>query len=146
LGRRRTGDPLLRIYEGCARAIVGSVPGANIFKLHRDTPQISYLRYPTFERDPHPALTGALVVSLRSFELQWRDYSGTKNPPILHRKEEFVGQSHPHRDRFERLTRQEERVGLFREPSRIGTLSGWQAALAEAGVALRGHRVISSKI
>jgi DNA phosphorothioation-associated putative methyltransferase len=34
--------PLLRVYEGCARAYVGSVDGANILKMHRAKPQVSY--------------------------------------------------------------------------------------------------------
>jgi len=33
--------PLLRVYEGCARALIGSVEGANIVKLHLDAPRVS---------------------------------------------------------------------------------------------------------
>jgi DNA phosphorothioation-associated putative methyltransferase len=50
--------PVLRIYEGCARVVVGSVEGANIIKLDRDAPVVSYLQYHQFEDDPHPALQG----------------------------------------------------------------------------------------
>jgi DNA phosphorothioation-associated putative methyltransferase len=37
--------PVLRVYEGCARAYIGTVEGANLIKLHRGTPQVSYLSY-----------------------------------------------------------------------------------------------------
>jgi DNA phosphorothioation-associated putative methyltransferase len=34
--------PILRIYEGCARTYIGSADGANLIKLHRGIPQVSY--------------------------------------------------------------------------------------------------------
>ena len=49
-------DPLLRVYEGCARAYLGEIEGANLIKLHRHSGKVSYLVYPDFETDPHPAL------------------------------------------------------------------------------------------
>ncbi len=49
-------DPLFRVYEGCARAYLGEIAEANILKLHRFSGTISYLAYPDFEADPHPAL------------------------------------------------------------------------------------------
>lgn len=55
---------LLRVYEGCARAYIGSVEDANIIKLHRGAPQISYLSYPEFDDDPHPELATSLLVPL----------------------------------------------------------------------------------
>jgi DNA phosphorothioation-associated putative methyltransferase len=37
---------ILRVFEGCARAYIGRVEGANIVKLNRLEPKISYLSYP----------------------------------------------------------------------------------------------------
>lgn len=34
---------ILRVYEGCARAYIGAVEGANIVKLKHRHPQVSYL-------------------------------------------------------------------------------------------------------
>lgn len=34
-------DPILRLYEGCARSYIGSVEGSNLIKLHRGEPQVS---------------------------------------------------------------------------------------------------------
>jgi len=60
---------VLQAYEGCARAYVGAVDGANIIKLHRHDPAVSYLAYPDFEIDPHPALVGAMHVGLRRVKM-----------------------------------------------------------------------------
>ena len=40
---------LLRVYEGCARAYLGEVEGANLIKLHRHSGKVSYLVDPDFE-------------------------------------------------------------------------------------------------
>lgn len=47
-------EPLLRIYEGCARAYLGTIEDANVVKLHRFSGEVSYLAYPDFDTDPHP--------------------------------------------------------------------------------------------
>lgn len=132
----------LRLFEGCARGYLGRVEGANIVKLHRQEPKISYLSYPAFEKDPHPALAEALTVNLRTFSLRVRRYTQYRNPPILHRKETFVAAEHPLRAKFARLTRLEEAKGLYADPARIGTRDGWAAVLTARGFALRGHRLV----
>jgi DNA phosphorothioation-associated putative methyltransferase len=137
---------LLRIYEGCARVYIGAVDGANVIKLHRHEPQVSYLSYPDFERDPHPALSASLIVNLQALSVRYREYAGSSNPPILHRKEEFVPADHPLRTKFGRLTQQEERWGLYDEPTVIGTKHGWQKVLDDRGVRLSGHRVLRKRL
>ena len=134
--------PVLQVYEGCARVLAGTVDQANMIKLSVTEPQVSYLTYPDFDRDPHPTLRSAITVNLRKLTVDWRDYSRSENPPLLHRKEEFLGVDDPRRPLYERLTRSEMRAGLYENPERIGTLKGWQATLAAAGVALRGHRLV----
>jgi DNA phosphorothioation-associated putative methyltransferase len=134
--------PVLRVYEGCGRVLAGTVLHANLVKLSVTEPQVSYLSYPDFDRDPHPTLQSAVVVNLRRLSVDWRDYSGSDNPPLLHRKEEFVGPDHPKRPLYERLTRAEMRAGLYQQPERIGTLKGWLAVLHAAGVSIRGHRLV----
>lgn len=134
--------PVLRLYEGCARAYIGAVDGANVVKLHRHEPQVSYLSYPDFEGEPHPALGASLVVNFQTFRVQYREYTGSGNPPILHRKEAFVPTDHPLRPKFARLTKQEERWGLYDESAVIGTRQGWQKVLDDRGIYLSGHRVL----
>ena len=69
----------------------------------------------------------------------------SRNPPILHRKETFVAEDHPLRPKFARLTAAELSKGLFEESSRIGTRHGWEQALIEKGLILRGHRLIAHR-
>lgn len=137
--------PLLRIYEGCARAYLGEVEGANIIKIHRRTGKLSYLVYPDFEHDPHPALLRCVRLNLRTRQIDCYDYAQSTNPPILHRKEAFLHPEHPLYAKFARLSRQEEQHGLLTDAAGIGTRQGWQKRLDESGYALRGHRLVSRR-
>jgi DNA phosphorothioation-associated putative methyltransferase len=131
--------PILRVYEGCARAYVGAMDAANLIKLHYDSPQVTYLAYPDFENDAHPALAGYLLVPLQGQSLRYCDYGNSNNPPILHRKEQFIHSSHPLRATFAALTKEEIDAGLYAEPSRIGTRLGWARALSAHGCAIVDH-------
>jgi DNA phosphorothioation-associated putative methyltransferase len=133
---------VLRVYEGCARAYIGSVENANVIKLKVSKPQISYLYYPDFEKTAHPALAGSLVVPLNNFRIKYTEYAESANPFILHRKETLLAQGHPLRARFERLTEQEERCGLYEHPESIGTKDGWERVLNRKGFTLSGHRLV----
>lgn len=134
--------PVLRVYEGCARAYVGAVEGANIVKMHRLKPQISYLQYPEFETDPHPALAASLKVPLNTFHIDYREYKDSRNPFILHRKETMLAPDHPLKNKFARLTAQEEKKGLYEAPQLIGTREGWQKILEEKEIYYSGHKLM----
>lgn len=136
--------PLLRVYEGCARALTGSVEEAAILKMHRRKPQVSYLAYPRFEKDPHPALSTVLIARLGKLQIDFKDFRNSENPPILHRKETFLPSSHPLHGRFARLTKQEERHGLLDEPRLRGNKDSWNERLRTAGLTLRGHQIVRS--
>ena len=138
-------EPLLRIYEGCARAYLGEVEGANVIKIHRRSGKLSYLVYPEFESDPHPALLRCVKLNLRTRQIECYDYGQSANPPVLHRKESFLHPEHELREKFARLTAQEEKQGLLEDPSGIGTRDGWNRRLTERGYALKGHRVVKRK-
>ena len=134
-------SPLLRVYAGCAEALSGRVEEATLLKMHRLKPQVSFLAYPRFDKDPHPSLSASIVCRLREQRVDYRDFSTRENPPILHRKETFVADDYPGKKKFAQLTRQEERAGLLNSPT-IGTYDGWNEALREHGWQLRGHRLI----
>lgn len=136
--------PLLQVYEGCARVLAGTVEHANMIKLSVAEPQVSYLSYPDFDRDPHPTLKSAVTVNLRKLTVDFRDYSASENPPLLHRKEEFLSSDDPNRSRYERLTKLEVKAGLYDHPERIGTLKGWTETLETAHVKIRGQRIFRS--
>jgi DNA phosphorothioation-associated putative methyltransferase len=135
-------DPLLRADEGCARADLGEIEGANLIKLHRQSGTVSYLVYPDFDADPHPTLLRSIKLDLRTREIDSTDYAAAANPPVLHRKETFLLPDDPRWAKFDRLTRQEERAGLRDDTATIGTRAEWADRLRERGYALRGHRLV----
>ena len=130
--------PELRLAVEYAVAAAGP---ADVYKIAKSGTSVSALEYPDFDRDPHPALRAAAQVDLQTGAVRRRDYSRTKNPPILHRKELFVAEDHPLRATFAALTREEECCGLYTDPNRIGTRAGWQHVLDARGVRVSGHRV-----
>ena len=135
-------EPLLRIYEGCAREYLGEIEGANVVKIHRFSGKVSYLVYPNFETDPHPAISRSVKLSLRTRELYCQDYAISTNPPILHRKETFLLPDHPLHRKFASLTQREEAYGLLDDTSTIGTRNGWEKRLQDTGFMLRGHQLV----
>ncbi len=126
-------------------AYLGEIEGANLIKLHRRSGKVSYLVYPDFDADPHPALLRSIKLNLRTREIESTDYAASPNPPVLHRKEAFLRPDDPRRAKFERLTGQEERAGLLDDTATIGTRAGWSERLRERGYALRGHRLVRSR-
>jgi DNA phosphorothioation-associated putative methyltransferase len=147
--------PILRVYEGCGRAYLGEVEGANIVKIHRRSGKLSYLVYPDFETDPHPALVRCVRLNLRTRQIECYEYggrgsadgtsAGTINPPVLHRKEAFLLPEHPLYVKFARLTAKEEKHGLLDDAGGIGTRDGWARRLSERGFAVTGHRLFKCK-
>lgn len=133
--------PILRIYEGCARNYVGEPDGANIIKIHRQKPKVSYLSYPDFDTVAHPTLHNALIVPLRELNVKYLEWTSSDNPPILHRKEEFVPEVYHSRNKFKRLTQQEEKAGLYENPRSIGMRQQWEQLLLEKKVKITGHRL-----
>ncbi len=80
----------------------------NLVKFRTDELKLSFLAYPDFETDAHPALTRALTLDLVTGKARHTDYTSNLNPPILHGKETFLPEGHPLRGQFEELTKAEE--------------------------------------
>ena len=137
-------EGILRVVEGCARSLVGVIEGANVVKMSRRKPVVSYLSYPDFDKVAHPLLEFSVSVHLRELRARWHDFGNRENPPVLHRKELMVGTDYPGYEKFERLSRLEERAGLLSR-SDIGTVLGWQSALSQAGWRIRGHELRRSE-
>jgi DNA phosphorothioation-associated putative methyltransferase len=133
---------VLRVYEGCARVLTGEIEGTTIIKLRRHEPKISYLAYPAFDTEAHPSLVRSLRVDLRSFHLKDRDFTERTDPPVLHRKEEFVPEDYPGRETFAALTTAEEAAGLYAMPEHIGTKARWESLLHDRGVRIEGHTLL----
>jgi DNA phosphorothioation-associated putative methyltransferase len=76
-------EPVLRVYEGCARALRGEAEGANVLKLHRYSGKVTYLVCPALDRDPDPALELRVKVTLPALSIDVFDYSGREERPRL---------------------------------------------------------------
>jgi len=131
----------LRVLEGCAQELLGAVSSASIVKFNTEKPRVVYLEYPDFNADPHPALRGAYAVDLQTLRASYADYSQRSNPPILHRKEQFVEPEYPGRAMFARLTEQEVEAGLYSDPHRIGTRNHWNSLLEGSGFEIGDHEL-----
>lgn len=138
-------DPLLRLYEGCASRTIGRPPEANIIKFHFRQPKITYLVYPDFDTDPHPALHASMQIDLRDLYVRYRDYDASDNPPLLHQKNLLVTPDYPLYETFAKLTQQEEDWGLLDNIGAIFDRQGWERCLNEHCAVLKGHRVIWQK-
>ena len=138
-------DPLLRLYEGCASRTIGRPQEANVVKFHFRKPKISYLFYPNFDTDPHPALHTSMAIDLRDLHVHYRDYDSNDNPPLLHQKDSMVTADYPLYEKFAKLTRQEEGWGLLDDLHLIYDTRGWQKCLEEHCAELKGHRVVWRK-
>ncbi|MGQ9869562.1 DNA phosphorothioation-associated putative methyltransferase [Leptodesmis sp.] len=138
-------DPLLRLYEGCASRTIGRPQEANVIKFHFRKPKISYLFYPNFDTDPHPALHTSMEIDLRDLHVHYRDYDPNDNPPLLHQKDLMVTANYPLYEKFARLTRQETDWGLLDDLRLIYNTRGWQKCLEKHCAELKGHRVVWRK-
>jgi len=113
--------PLLRLVVFAARQIVGDVE-CDLVKISTDGRKVSFLRYPDFERVPHPELNYSVKVYLPKASHSFRDYADSTNPPILHRKEAFLDEFHPQYRQLVYLSEKEQALGLLSRPD-IGTRS-----------------------
>lgn len=119
---------------------MGEVP-YDVVKISLHGRSVSFLDYPTFDTEAHPALVRSIRIYLPRATYGVREYDSSRNPPILHRKDALVLPSHPRYHIFQELTDQEEALGLL-EPTDIGYRLGWEALLAQRGVAVVGHDIV----
>lgn len=100
---------------------------------------VSLLGYEDFENSAFPALFESYRVNLKTCVVTVRRYG--KNRPILHRKELLLPPDALERDSYVALTRELERRGLFVDMAKRGRQNAWKAALVEARIEVRDHRV-----
>jgi DNA phosphorothioation-associated putative methyltransferase len=91
--RRDTLDqvqPVLRVYEGCARAILGEIEEANVIKLHRFSGKVSYLVCPDLDSDTNPSLRMRVKVNLPALSIDVFDHTGQSHLPRLGVRPDFL--------------------------------------------------------
>lgn len=115
----------------------------NVAKLQTSGEHVSLMRYEGFFDDPFPPLAKAWSIDLERESVRLARHDPDGNPPILHRKELLLPPAHPSRAHFAQLTRDLERYDLFRESSKIGRRRPWAQRLADAGVDVVDHRVVT---
>lgn len=144
LCRPQKGDVPDIVLETITRAEIAAKPAAdwNLVKLHLNQFSISFLSYPEFDIDPHPALQEATKINLRTGSIERVDYSGRGNPPILHRKETFLPTADSRYELFAALTKSEEAAGLYANPSTIGLRHQWQTLLRRLGWRHDNHTLV----
>ncbi|WP_052050809.1 DNA phosphorothioation-associated putative methyltransferase [Leptolyngbya sp. KIOST-1] len=137
-------DPLLRLYEGCASRTIGRPEEATVVKFHVQKPQITYLAFPQFDKDPHPALKTSMAIALQDLYVRYRDYD-SDNPPLLHQKDQTLAPDYPSHAKFAKLSQQEQKWGLLNDVKAIFDRRGWERCLLDHGAELQGHRVVWRK-
>lgn len=143
--RPRAEDFLPELWKTVCRAEIAAQPDPswNLLKLHTDQVTITFLSYPEFDAEPHPALAEATKINLNTGSVSRTDYRQRSNPPILHRKETFLPPNDSRIPAFAALTRHEEEAGLYRDPSRIGLRVQWLTLLRRLGLEYEGHTLVS---
>lgn len=143
--RPRKGDLPSAFQAEIRRAQIAAAPASdwNLLKLHMDEFALTFLSYPEFDNDPHPALAEATKINLNTGSILRTDYRKRANPPILHRKETFLPSNDPRIPGYADLTKREEAAGLYRDPSRIGLRVQWLTLLKRLGLGYEGHSLIS---
>jgi hypothetical protein len=118
----------------------------NLLKIARDKNSVSFMWYPGFYENPHPALDGSASVNLVTGRVKYSN--PTKNPVILHRKETFISRNDHHYEKFQQLTAQEEKAGLYAKNilNKIGRRDYWDMLLCEKEVSIVDHRLQKSDV
>jgi len=115
----------------------------NLIKFGRNDHTISFLEYADFETNPHPALSKAVSIDLKTGKVTTTDFSKRDNRPILHRKESFVPSDHPDYAKFKALSEAEAEAGLLggKEGGSgfIGFQKQWDSLLASKGLKIKDH-------
>ena len=127
--------------EPIARAeICAADPEWNVVRIAKGS--VSLLLYESFDAAAFPALLVSTKVDLASGDVTHTDYRQRANPPILHRKELLLPPNDPRLPVFRALTSVAEEHGPSPDSNKIGTRKAWEARIAEAGLVLRGHRLV----
>jgi DNA phosphorothioation-associated putative methyltransferase len=118
----------------------------NVIKYIPHTDKLSLLNYPDFFDNAFPELAFSWRVDTLAEKVERRNYQNSLNPPILHRKELFIPQSHPRQEEYKSLTKTAEDIGLFATQQinkiQIGFKQPWYSLIHSIGYQVEGHQLI----
>jgi hypothetical protein len=123
---------------------IGLVKETTLIKFFLDQFKISFLDYPDFFENPHPALHYSETVNLITGKRRTIDYTKQDNPPILHRKETMISPNRSEYGKWLELTKQLEEEGCYEEPRKIGFKVYWENLLQNKGLTYSGHDLCKS--
>jgi len=83
-------SPLLRVYEGCARALCGEVEGCEIVKLHRYSGKVTYLALHEHEPTDRPRTATRVKVTLPTLGVDVFTYPDDESTPTFEFGEQLL--------------------------------------------------------
>lgn len=114
----------------------------NVLKLDSVTQSVTFLNYPGYFDTAFPRLLEYWTVSIERESVQYRTFANSLNPPVLHRKELLLSETHFRTREYERLTASAEDIGLFDNPHLIGFSRAWDDLLKTRGYEVVGHALL----
>ncbi len=133
------------VEAGLVEAAQAKLPTAsqyNLVRIDQGREEVAFLHYPDLGVTPFPALLDSWRVHVPTSLVTHRQYSGSRNPPILHRTELLLPDDHPACATFTSLTQTCEAIGLFDNPTIIGYRRNWDDLIASKGFSLSGAELI----
>jgi len=114
----------------------------NVYRISLSLENISYLVYKDFFTEPFPSLEMSWKVTFKNQEIIRRDFSNSKNPLILHRKELLLPKDHEKYQEYESITIQLDKLGAFEQYNKIGRRNFWNQVLDNLNVEVKEGKVI----
>lgn len=105
----------------------------NVLKFFKRDHKITLLNYPDFDEQAYPPLHHSYLVNFEKNTVKKSNYNKSENPPILHRKETFVTDSHPLTPLFKEITEEGEAIGLYEKSTTIGFKKNWERLIKSKG-------------
>ncbi len=134
-------DELSALTINIANALKISIFQWNLIKFYKRDFKLTLLFYPTFFDDPYPPLNQSYTIDLAKLNTRKSNYTKSKNPQILHRRETFLAPDHPQKEFFNVFTKEGESIGLYENTRTIGCKQSWERLIKRKGYYLddKGH-------
>lgn len=116
----------------------------NVAKISPRKGTISLLYYPTFMTEAVPKLRSAYTVKKETGRVSFKNYEGSANVPVMHKKHQLLPVDHHRYPQFTALNRDLERAGLLK--GRIAYSEAWEKRLAKMKYHINGNELVDSKL